>query len=116
MSSLRYWMCRRPRRMRWTRCSGVLKATLGAASVARGEGENAHGQAGAPWRTTCRRGQQLSRGADRSSQDHSLISGQKTAGQQWLRQVTLRVPVGDLDHSDSKNSRTTPMNPAGSVA
>lgn len=28
MRSLRYWMCRKPRRMRWTRCSGVVKATL----------------------------------------------------------------------------------------
>lgn len=28
MRWLRYWMCRRPRRMRWARCSGVLKATL----------------------------------------------------------------------------------------
>lgn len=28
MRSLRYWMYRRPRLMRWTRCSGVLKATL----------------------------------------------------------------------------------------
>ncbi|QTD95876.1 hypothetical protein S1361_00895 [Streptomyces cyanogenus] len=24
MSSLQYWMCCRPRRMRWTTCSGVL--------------------------------------------------------------------------------------------